>query len=140
MQSFFVSSLTSHNDFCSMQFYSKPKCDKRSFRVLLFFKHSWCAKINGAWKIIMKLYLIDHSASNFKAFFSDTKHIILLTTGKKASFIFPTSVIWDFQYVILHKPWVLTIPNMLVLQFVLGSSYIGGFSTRLLWQWWKTDL
>ena len=80
----------------------------------------------------MKLYFIDHSASSFKAFLSDTKHIILLKTGKKPSLIFSTSVIWDFQYVILNKPWVLTIPNTLVLQFVLGSSYIGGISTGLL--------
>ena len=81
----------------------------------------------------MKLYFIDHSALNFKAFLSDKNHI-LLKTGKKASLIFPTSVIWDFQYVILYKPWVLTIPDMLVLQFILGSSYIGGFSTGLLSQ------
>ena len=54
--------------------------------------------------------------------------------------IFPTSVILDFQHVILHKTWVLTKPNMLVLQFILGSSYIWVFSTRLLWQWWKIDL
>ena len=31
----------------------------------------------------MKPYFIDHSATNFKAFLSDTKHIILLKTGKK---------------------------------------------------------
>ena len=80
----------------------------------------------------MKLYFVDHSASNFKAFLSDTKHIVLLKTGKKDSLIFSTSVILDFRYVILHKTWVLTIPNMLVLQFILGSSYIGGFSTELL--------
>ena len=80
----------------------------------------------------MKLYFIDHFASNFKAFLSDTKHIVLLKTGKKASLIFPISVILDFQYIFLHKTWVLTIPNMLVLQFILGSSYIGGLSTGLL--------
>ena len=82
--------------------------------------------------MIMKLYFIDHFASNFKAFLSGTKHVVLLKTGKKASLIFPTSVILDFEYVILHKTWVLTIPNMLVLQLILGSSYIGGFSPGLL--------
>ena len=74
----------------------------------------------------MKLYFIDHSASSFKAFLSDKKHIILLKTGKKVCLIFPTSVIWDFQYVILHKPWVLTIPDMLSLQFeVFLPDYYG---------------
>ena len=80
----------------------------------------------------MKLYFIDHFASNFKALLSGTKHVVLLKTGKKASLIFPTSVILDFEYVILHKTWVLTIPNMLVLQLILGSSYIGAFSPGLL--------
>ena len=52
----------------------------------------------------MKLYFIDHSASNFKAFLSDTKHILLLKTAEKTSLIFPIySVVLDFQYVILHK-------------------------------------
>ena len=73
----------------------------------------------------MKLYFIDHSALNFKAFLSNKNHI-LFKTGKKASLIFPTSVIWDFQYVILHKPWVLTIPDMLSLQFeVFLPDYYG---------------
>ena len=86
----------------------------------------------------MKLYFIDHSASNFKAFLLNTKDI-LIKAGKKAFLFFRTSVILDFQYAILHKTWVPTIPNM-VLQFILDSSYIGGFSTGLLWQWRKTDL
>ena len=125
---------------CTIEFLQTEMRQKVYFVYYCFFTHSWCAKINGAWKIIMKSYFIDHSASNFKAFLSDTKYIILIKTGKKASLIFPISVIWDFQYVILHIPWVLTIPNMLVLQFVLGSAYIGSSSTGLLWQWWKMDL
>ena len=39
------------------------------------------------------------------------------------NFFCPTSVILDFQYVILHKTWILTVPNMLVFQFILGSIY-----------------
>ena len=114
--------------------FANPNATKSLFRVLLLFAHSWCAKINVAWKIIMKLHLIDHFASNFKAFLSDAKHIIFLKTGKKAFLLFAASVILDFQYVILHKTWVLTIPNMLVLLYFLGSSYIGGFSSGLLWK------
>ena len=80
----------------------------------------------------MKLYFTYRFTSNFKAFLSDTKHIILLKTGEKASLIFPISVILDYQYVALHKIWILTIPNMIVLQFILGSPYIGRFSAGLL--------
>ena len=65
--------------------------------------------------MLMKLYFIDHSGSNLKAFLSDTKHIILLKNSKRISLIFSTSVILDFQYVILHKTWVLTIPNMQII-------------------------
>ena len=36
----------------------------------------------------------------------------------------PISIILDFQYVILHKTWVRTVPNMFVLQFILGSTKI----------------
>ena len=45
--------------------------------------------------------------------------------------VMPTSIILNFQYVILDKIWVLTIPNMLVLQFILVHLILGVFSTGL---------
>ena len=101
-------------------------------------KNKWCVKNNG-FKVVIEIdfYVCEtvfyiSFYIKFKAFLSDTKHIILLKTGEKASLIFPISVILDYQYVVLHKTWVLTIPNMIVLQFILGSSYIGRFSAGLL--------
>ena len=41
---------------------------------------------------------MDHFASNFKAFLTDTKHIVLLKADKKSSLTFPTFVILDLHY------------------------------------------
>ena len=57
---------------------------------------------------------------NFTPLFTFLK--LLINFGR--NLFCPISIILDFQYVILHKTWVRTVPNMLVLQFILGSTKI----------------
>ena len=57
---------------------------------------------------------------NFTPLFTFLKLLIIF--GR--NLFYPISIILDFQYVILHKTWVRTVPNMLVLQFILGSTKI----------------
>ena len=57
---------------------------------------------------------------NFTPLFTFLKLLIIF--GR--NLFYPIFIILDFQYVILHKTWVRTVPNMLVLQFILGSTKI----------------
>ena len=57
---------------------------------------------------------------NFTPLFTFLKLLIIF--GRNLFYLI--SIILDFQYVILHKTWVRTVPNMLVLQFILGSTKI----------------
>ena len=57
---------------------------------------------------------------NFTPLFTFLK--LLINFGR--NLFCPISIILDFQYVILHKTWVRMVPNMFVLQFILGSTKI----------------
>ena len=48
-----------------------------------------------------------------------------------AIIFFPTSIILVFQYVILFKILVLTVPNKLALQFILGSPCYSRFPPKV---------